>query len=283
MWKTCLGTNGFIARKLYGYDYSPEEILDHAQEMEYDGIEVHNQFDPFPNQDDDVATTIYAEKIISRDMEVAGIQAQITKGKIFSEQPEERKAWTQSAIGQVEFCHKLGGVQCGFWPAARQPDLPDQVLVSRLSEAFIPVAERAENLNIMITIEPEPVQIDYSYEIAAQIVDTVGSSHFQFIYDCAHAEVMVGNALEAVTEFGHYIGHVHFCDSDGTVRCEDGASQTSTHLAAGDGTLDLSSILKTLHKTGYNRWLQVDVWENPNPIDCSHRTKLFVDSVLSTL
>ena len=84
MWKTCLGTNGFIARKLYGYDYSPEEILDHAQEMEYDGIEVHSQFDPFPNQDDDVAITIYAEKIISRGMEVAGIQAQITKGKIFS-------------------------------------------------------------------------------------------------------------------------------------------------------------------------------------------------------
>ncbi len=62
MWETCLGTNGFIARKLYGYDYSPEEILDHAQEMEYDGIEVHSQFDPFPNQDDDVAITIYAFK-----------------------------------------------------------------------------------------------------------------------------------------------------------------------------------------------------------------------------
>lgn len=283
MWKTCLRTNGFIAQQLYGYDYSPEEVLDHAQEMEYDGIEVHSRFEPFPNQADEVAITIYAEKITSRGMEVAGIQARITEGKIFSEQSEERKAWTQSAINQVEFCHKLGGVQCGFWPAGRQPNLPDQVLVSRLSEALIPVAKRAEQLNIMTTIEPEPVQIDYSYEIAAQIVDAVGSSHFQFIYDCAHAEVMVGDALKAATQFGRYIGHVHFCDSDGTAQCQEGASQTSTHLAAGDGVLDLPAILKALHQTGYDRWLQVDVWENPNPIDCSRRTKLFVDSVLSTL
>ncbi|HIB99845.1 TPA: sugar phosphate isomerase/epimerase [Candidatus Poribacteria bacterium] len=282
MWKTCLGTNGFIAQQLYGYDYSLEEVLNHAQEMEYDGIEVHSRFDPFPNQVDEVAVAAYAEKITSRDMNVAGIQARITEGKIFSDQVGERKAWSQSAIGQVEFCHKLGGVQCGFWPASRQPDLPDRVLVSRLSEALMPVAERAEQLNIMITIEPEPVQIDYSYEIAAQIVDAVGSSNFRFIYDCAHAEVMVGDALEAATQFGPYIGHVHFCDSDGTVRSQEGASQTSTHLAAGDGMLDLSAILKALHQTGYDRWLQVDVWENPDPIDCSRRTKLFVDSVLST-
>ena len=114
----------------------------------------------------------------------------------------------------------------------------------------------------MITIEPEPVQIDYSYEIAVQIADTVGSSHFQFIYDCAHAEVMAGDTLEDPTQFGHYIGHVHFCDSDGTVQCKDGASQTSKHLAAGNGTLDLVDILKTLHKTAYDRWLQIDVWEN---------------------
>ena len=105
----------------------------------------------------------------------------------------------------------------------------------------------------MITIEPEPAQIDYSDEIAAQIVDTVGSSHFQFIYDCAHAEVMVGDALEALTQFENYIGHVHFCDSDGTVRCEDGASQTLKHLATGNETLDLANMLKTLHKTGYDR------------------------------
>ena len=215
-------------------------------------------------------------------MEATDIQAQITGGKIFSEHPEERKAWTQNAIDQVEFCHKLGGVQCEFWTVARQLDLPDQVLIPRLSEALISVAETAKKLNIMITIAPEPAQIDYSDEIAAQIVDTVGSSHFQFIYDCAHAEVMVGDALEALTQFENYIGHVHFCDSDGTVRCEDGASQTLKHLATGNETLDLANMLKTLHKTGYDRWLQVDIWENPNPIDCSRRTKLFVDSVLST-
>ena len=54
--------------------------------MEYNGIEVHNRFEAFPNPVDDIA-----EKITSRDMEAAGIQAKIAGGKIFSEHPEERE------------------------------------------------------------------------------------------------------------------------------------------------------------------------------------------------
>ena len=90
MWKTCLGTNGFIAQKLYGYNHSPGEVLNHAQEMEYDGIEVHNRFEAFPDPVDDIAIATYAAKITFRGMEVAGIQAKITEGKIFSEHPEDR-------------------------------------------------------------------------------------------------------------------------------------------------------------------------------------------------
>ena len=134
----------------------------------------------------------------------------------------------------------------------------------------------------MTTIEPEPVQIDYSYDIAVQIVDAVASDYFRLIYDCAHAQVLVGDALKAVTEFASHIGHVHFCDSDGLTRNDVGASRTSTHLAAGDGCLDLPGILTTLREVGYDRWLQVDTWEHPDPIRCSRKTKSLVDATLQT-
>jgi len=57
---------------------------------EYDGIEVHNRFEAFPDPVDDIAIATYAAKITFRSMEVAGIQAKITEGKIFSEHPEDR-------------------------------------------------------------------------------------------------------------------------------------------------------------------------------------------------
>jgi sugar phosphate isomerase/epimerase len=281
MWKLCLGQNGFISKRLYGYDFSPEDILDHAAEMGYDGVELHHALDPYPEPTDDVAIRKHAEKATSRGLAVVGIQARVAQGQIFSDNPRERAAWTRAAIAQVDLCHKLGGVQCGFWPAGRQPDLPDDVIVSRLSDALKPVAEQAEKLRIMTTVEPEPVQIDYSYEIAEQIVDAVDSDYFRIILDCSHAEVMTGSAIEAVKKYAGKIGHIHFCDSDGTTLIREGGSQSSKHLAAGDGHLDLPAILRALKETGYDRWLQIDVWENPDPIRCSRVTKQFVDSVLA--
>ena len=46
--------------------------------QEYDGIEVHNRFEAFPDPVDDIAIATYAAKITFRSMEVAGIQAKIT-------------------------------------------------------------------------------------------------------------------------------------------------------------------------------------------------------------
>ena len=278
MWQLCLGQNGFISKRIYGYDFSPEDVLDHAAEMGYDGIELHHALDPYPEPTDDAAIRKHAEKVTSRGMIVAGIQARVAHGKILSDDPEERAAWSKAAIGQVDLCHKLGGIQCGFWPAGRQPTLPDDAIVSRLADALRPVAERAEELGIMTTIEPEPVQVDYSYEIAVQIMDAVGSRHFKMILDCSHAEVLTRSALGAVRKYADKVGHVHFCDSDGTSLICEGGSQSSKHLAAGDGNLDLPAILRTLKETGYDRWLQIDVWENPDPIRCSLVTKQFVDA-----
>ena len=281
MWKLCLGQNGFISNRLYNYNFSPEDILDHAAEMGYDGIELHHALDPYPEPTDDAAIRKYAEKVTSRGMIVAGIQARVAQGRILSEDPEERAAWSKAAIPQVDLCHKLDGVQCGFWPGGRQPNLSDNTIVSWLSDAFKPIAERAEELGIMTTIEPEPVQIDYCYEIAEKIVDAVGSEYFKMIMDCSHAEVLAGSALEAVKKYAGKIGHIHFCDSDGTVLTREGGSNSSKHLAAGDGKLDLPAILKALKETGYDRWLQMDVWENPDPIRCSRVTKQFVDAELA--
>lgn len=79
MWKTCLGTNGFITQKLYGYNHSPGEVLNHTQEMEYDGIEAHKRFEAFP---DPVAYSSRKNQLSG--MEVSWYSTKIAGGKIFS-------------------------------------------------------------------------------------------------------------------------------------------------------------------------------------------------------
>ena len=280
MWKICLGANGFLAGKLHGYAVTFDQFLDHAAEQGYDGVELHPGLSLFPTPDYQGGVRGLREKVFAKGLQVAGIQACVTEGRVASSERGERVVYSKSCIRQVELCQALGGDQCGFWPAGRQPDLSDGQIIERLVEVFRPVAARARELGVMTTIEPEPVQIDYTYEIGAAIVAAIGSSNFRIIYDCAHAEVMTGDALAAVRRYAGKFGHVHFCDADGTVRDRPGASNTSTHLAAGEGRLDLPAILEALADTGYDRWLQIDVWEHPEPFRCSRETLAAVRAVL---
>ncbi|MCX7015365.1 MAG: sugar phosphate isomerase/epimerase [Candidatus Sumerlaeota bacterium] len=277
MWKTCLGENGFIAKRLYGYDISVDQVLDHAEEMNYDGVELHPGFDPFPKADDSAAIVAFLKKFAARGLRVAGIQAPIHGLRAFAPDREERMAFAKAACALIDLGCRLGAEQIGFWPAGRQKDLSDDQIVERLAETFQPIAEHAGRRGVMTTIEPEPVQIDYTYEIASRIVKTVGSPNFKFLFDCAHAEVLTANALEAARRFAGQYGHVHFCDSNGKTLDLEGCSRTSAHLAAGDGRLDLPAILRAFKETGYDRWLQVDMWENPDPFRCSRLTKRVVD------
>ena len=57
------------------------------------------------------------------------------------------------------------------------------------------------------------------------------------------------------------------------------SSQTSKHLAAGDGTMDLVTLINAFRRMNYPGWMQVDVWENPDPFRASRKGKEFLDSI----
>ncbi len=283
-WKLALGENGFVSGDMWGYQITCDEILRHAAELGYEGIELMNAIEPFPDPEDEQAVQRLRERYERLGLKIIGLQCAPRRGRAISPDPRERRAYAQEIIRHLRLVKALGGEYAGVWPGGRRPDLPDEVIVRRLADVFRQVAPVAEELGIKFTIEPEPVQIDYNYDIALRIIEATGSPMFGVIYDPTHAATTSGgDPLGVLERVGKRIFHVHFADSDGTQLVHNGRVHSSKHLAAGEGNLDLRAILRKLKQVGYRGWIQVDMWQNPTPLESSRKTKAFLDKVLDEL
>ncbi|HID05612.1 MAG TPA: sugar phosphate isomerase/epimerase, partial [Armatimonadetes bacterium] len=260
------------------------DILQHAREMSYDGIELHAGVEPYPSAQDVAGVRALRERIEGYGLQIAGIQSAVRMGNAISENPMERAAYAQGVREQIDLVKALGGDFVGVWPAGKQPQLCDEVIVERLSDTFSQCAPYAEQQGIIIAMEPEPVQVDYNYEIALAVIDCVGSSYFTVLYDCTHANVISGgDPISVIHMLKGHIGHVHLADNDGDVLDLPGASRSSKHLVFGEGNVDINAVLQALRDVDYNGWIQVDVWENPAPFECSRRNKLIIEQIISEL
>ncbi len=63
--------------------------------------------------------------------------------------------------------------------------------------------------------------------------------------------------------------------------CTDFALRSSTHLAFGEGPMDWQAVLNTLLDGGYTRWLDIDLWEHPDPFAGAQMGKRVLDEFLS--
>lgn len=61
---------------------------------------------------------------------------------------------------------------------------------------------------------------------------------------------------------------MHLADNDRKTLDMPGSSRSSKHLIFGDGELKLERIIPTLVQIGYEGWIQIDMWEHPEPLRC---------------
>jgi len=293
MWKICLGLNGWAAGKndmgIYEYSYSIEEILDHAVKMRYDGIELCNiSADPYPEDLRNLSQIEkFKEKYVSRGLKIAGIQSRIPRTGTSPEE-NERMACAESLVDNVVFAKALGADFVGVWPAPRQPDVNDWIVCQRLIDIFKKFFKRLEEEkieldNMNIVVETEPVESFCNLTIAKTVIDEVDHSNFNLLFDFAHINVLTnGNPLKALREFRGKIGHVHLADNDGT-RWTSKGGMSSKHLMIGEGNLNIREMLEELRDKGYDGWIQIDVWQNPDPFRCSEVNKVVVDNIIKNI
>ncbi|MAE64616.1 MAG: hypothetical protein CMJ18_10150 [Phycisphaeraceae bacterium] len=280
--KTALGLNGFgWAHVISGLDYDLDRILDHAVRLGFDGIELFGLPDPYPETDADRREL--RRRIEDRGLTVASIQS--LPGGLGNGHPASayslcRNQYVDFIRASLDFAQAMGSDSLGVWAGELFGTGPNAQSRGYMVETYGRCAELAQEAGMPLNLEAEPVQQVNTPDVWLQILDGVDSPFMKGVFDFAHVNVMSGQKPHDLLErMRHHVGYTHICGNDGS--CTDFESRSSTHLSLGDGSLDAKALLNDLLDGGYDGWLDIDLWEHPEPFAGADAGKRALDGFLA--
>jgi sugar phosphate isomerase/epimerase len=279
--KTALGLNGFgWAHVVYGTPYNFVRILKHAQKLGFDGVELFGIPKPYPEKKKEQRAL--RRQVEDHGLKIASIQSLpggLGNGHPASAYSMCRNDYVDFIEQNLEIAATLGCDNMGVWAGERFGDGPSKLSVGNMVETYGRCAELAKQAKIPLCLEAEPVQQVCSSAVWFKILRGVDSPYLKGICDFAHLNVLSDEKpLALLRRLLPFVGHTHLAGNDGT--CTKIESRSSTHLPLDEGTLDWQAVLSKLLDSGYNQWLDVDVWEHPDPFDASARSKRSLDAFL---
>ena len=278
-----LGLNGFgWANLVYGMDYSLPKILDHAVRLGFNGVELFGMPDPYPT---DSKKQKKLKKIFDdKNLKIPALQSLPggLKGNPGSRYSVLQKEYIDGIKEQLNLAKVLGCEVMGVWAGELLSDRPSEDTVKRFIDNYYKCAEIASQYDIVLALEAEPVQMINTLDLLVKLLEGVKSDYFKCICDFSHANILTsGEPIKFINAVRGEIGYTHICDNNGT--CTDFESMSSRHLAIGDGNMDVAGVIKALKESGYNGWLDIDVWEHPKPFEASAKSKKELDKILRKL
>ena len=279
--KTALGLNGFgWAHVIYGTPYDLNRILRHAEKLGFDAVELFGMPKPYPAGKRD--RNELRKRVEGNGLRIAGIQS--LPGGLGNGHPGSayslcRNDYVNYIRGALELAVTLGCDCMGVWAGELFGAGPSKQTVDYMVETYARCAELAEDAGIPICLEAEPVQQVNTAKVWFKILEGVESPYMKAICDFAHLNILSdGQPLKLLRRLQPYIGHTHLCGNDGT--CTRHESRSSRHLPLGEGTMNWRKVLEALLDGGYDQWLDVDVWEHPDPFRATEQSKRALDSFL---
>ena len=131
----------------------------------------------------------------------------------------------------------------------------DHLTSSRWAKRYETLLNEAESVDCMLTFENVP----YIKDVDMYILDEIQKNSNRSLGITVDMEFMHLNGTDMnwlTTAFGDRLANIHFRDSDGNLLGEDGRRH---YLNPGDGEIDLHKTVKTLHDSGYNGPLTIEV------------------------
>lgn len=128
-------------------------------------------------------------------------------------------------------------------------DTQKNILIENLKR----VADIAVKENVTINMEALNSLVDHkgyyldSSYLGFEIVKSVGCDNIRLLYDVYHMQIMEGNIIENISKNIDFIGHFHSA----------GVPGRHEHF---NGESDYKNIIKTIDKTGYDRFFGVEYW-----------------------
>jgi sugar phosphate isomerase/epimerase len=280
--KTALGLNGFgWAHVIYGQPYDFDRILAHAAKLGFDGVELFGMPEEYPA--DRAAQIALRKRIEDHGLVVASIQS--LPGGLGNGHPASaysicRKGYVTYIQKMLDLAVTLGCEAMGVWAGELFGAGPSRQSIDYMAEVYTECAELAKGAGIPLVLEAEPVQQVNTPEVWFRILKAADSPYLRALCDFAHINVFSKQKpLELLGELQPYIGYTHLAGNDGT--CTKIESRSSTHLALDEGSMDWKAMLSQILNAGYDGWLDVDVWEHPDPFGATEASKRALDEFLA--
>ncbi|MGC9259612.1 MAG: sugar phosphate isomerase/epimerase family protein [Phycisphaerae bacterium] len=170
---------------------------------------------------------------------------------LISPQRALRAARKQMIFNALQFAHALGADNISITSGKLLPTMPPEKARPVLMEALKEILEKAEQLNIRVGIECEPMLfIEWAAELR-ELIDDVNSPLLGANLDIGHA-VVQGEPIAKILKLLQ--GRIWNC------HIEDIAGRKHYHLIPGEGTLNWHALKKALMAINYDRFLTVELY-----------------------
>lgn len=253
--KISIGSWAFAFGPFAENPWSFSKILKYASEAGYDGVEI-NGFLPHPVPDlydSPAKRKELLKEIESYGLGISGYAPDFTK---VPPAIVESSQYLNLLQKYIEFCRDLNIKTIRVDTISPPGYLEESEYEKRFKQLVSTWQQSAElvkqnGMNIVWEFEPG-FWLNKPSEVK-RLVESVGNSAFQILFDTSHAymsgvvsarhsggkEQLSGGIIEYAQLLKEHIGHFHLIDSDGTLH----DNETSTHAEFGSGMIDFQSFI----------------------------------------
>lgn len=221
------------ASTLAGIEYELEHTLEFIENLGIDYAELVHQF-PFEN--------IARESLESFNLKYS-VHSPFMDVNIASLQEKSRLNSIEQVKSSIDLANKIDAEAVVVHPGTI-PFLANKYFRNKVIDvadaAMIEIGKYGEDLGVLTTFENMP------------IFDNIIYSNMEKLH-----ELLVNNGLSMTLDIGHakhagYSADAMYFDSIKHVHIHDNFGDDDSHLALGEGSIDLNSIVNTLEKNNYD-------------------------------
>ncbi|TVR32677.1 MAG: hydroxypyruvate isomerase, partial [Balneolaceae bacterium] len=95
------------------------------------------------------------------------------------------------------------------------PDMDDETGMKNFEEGIKPILRNAERHGVVLCLEMFNTRVDHPGYMAnstrwgVEMCNRLGSENFKLLYDIYHMQIMEGDIISRIREFGEYFAHYH--------------------------------------------------------------------------
>lgn len=133
--------------------------------------------------------------------------------------------------------------------------------ISWLAEALNQLGKHAESKNVTLIYEPlnrYETNLLNTLEAGSKFLDTLDTKSVKLLADLFHMNIEEENLEESILNWGKYIGHIHFADSN--------------RRPMGFGHTSMKGIAAALKTIGYKGYASAEAFPYPSPDEAAEQT-----------